>query len=200
MIPAAPSLALASRDQGNIIFRIVDGITENTNIVSDLFNTALSAIGTNVILCGITVPVSISVGIVVIATSIYVFNKTYTLQHQVSNVEECRSKIIELTESYTGERLKQEVDIVFNNMYSSYDICDTAGDLELTLRVIHEYFADAIDHISPQHVDSLRTVGIEMRQIIPEFLSTLNSLVTSMNNNFAPLAQIDQYISCQDIA
>ncbi len=100
------------------------------------------------------------VGVVVIATSIYVINKTNILE--VSHFEDCRNKIIELTETHTGERLKQEVDIIYDAVFSSYDISDTAGDLEMTLRVIHEFFADATDHISPTCVDAINRTGLEM--------------------------------------
>jgi hypothetical protein len=47
---------------------------------------------------------------------------------------------------------------------------------------VHELFDDYLDNISLEQVEALRTVGIEMRLTIQEFISTSESLMNSATN------------------
>jgi len=63
------------------------------------------------------------------------------------------------------------------------------------LETIHEYFARAIDHVSPEEVNAIIRAGIEIRQAIPEFLSDLNFLVSLMINNLSIIPELTVPIS-----
>jgi hypothetical protein len=204
MIPAAPSLALAQRDLGGPISHLLSKIKEDPEIVPDLFEMSLNVAGsimsTTVVLAGVTIPVSV-VPVVLIASSLFAFRMARKLERKVNALEQGRKDLVELgtdnptldnpnpSQEEIRQLLQAQKDIT-DRMPLDESVMDTSMILQDTLETIHEYFGRAIDHVSPEEVNAIIRAGIEIRQAIPEFLSSLHSSVNCMTVNFLTTSRL----------
>ena len=139
---------------------------------------------------GIVLSTPTAAAVVVLAASLCVFRLTRELQRDVSILAERRSATIELANNrnnLTPEIFRQEVervkDIGFDTNPYNNPITDYLDDMT-------EYFEQALGHISPTDVYFINTTGLHIRQGISEFLSTINSLVTSMMTDFESVEEL----------
>ena len=197
-ISMTPALPLAHRDLGSYTLEIFKKIEGSPDIVPELFEKSLAAVkamSSVVVLCGLTLPAVTGVTVVLIAGSLYVFKVTRKLEPRVNDLEQGRKELVELATDNPAldnsnpapeevRQLLQETRNILKRMPSDDSVMDRTMILQDTLETIHEYFARAIDHVSPEDVNAITRAGIEIRQAIPEFLSSLNSIVNCMTVNF----------------
>jgi hypothetical protein len=141
--------------------------------------------------------VALGVAVVLIASSMYVFKETKTLKKLVNNVDCGRGQLQELI--YDNPREEQlrheirEIQKIIDEMDSPDEVYETAIHLHETLEITPPgYFGQALDHISLDEVNAIKTAGLEMRQAIPEFLSTLNSMVNILIYDFTNIPEVSR--------
>ncbi len=128
---------------------------------------------------------------------------TRKLEPRINTLEQGRKELIDLATDNPAldnrnptteevRQLLQETKNIIKRMPSDDSVMDRTMILQDTLETIHEYFARAIDHVSPEEVNAITRAGIEIRQGIPEFLSSLNSMVNCMTVNFLTTSRIHE--------
>jgi hypothetical protein len=150
----------------------------------DLFNTAAdaveSAVNATVALGVITVPTCAVLGVLCFATFLYLRSKISVLEDGVRTAQRSCDEVSVIIENYPStEELAGEIDIIYERVP---EVNRMAWEIEGLMFTVHELFDDYLDNISLEQVEALRTVGIEMRLTIQEFISTSESLMNSATN------------------